>query len=255
MASISVRFSLSFSLIVRIIVFLPLVDGVAGDERNLALGKTARQITTQDASPASAAVDGNDTTASCTQDNEGHPWWAVDLGERYIINHVIITSKTRLTDFEVGLAVVFPTEGTLVSVKTYARCGQYRRGAAIKSRKIVVSCAPSSGQFRYVIVRGSDETPGRLCIAEVAVFGKPGNVTQSPTTQPVGLVTSAPGGATDQEITTGSSEQSNQLLLTVVGLSVIVGITFTVIARRTSLIGKKLLGGIWLKVRRSVDRR
>jgi len=56
---------------------------------NLALNKRARQISTLYA--ASNAVDGDVTTASCTLDNAGSPWWSVDLGQRYYIGRVTIT--------------------------------------------------------------------------------------------------------------------------------------------------------------------
>jgi len=56
---------------------------------NLALNKPARQIST--AVPARYAVDGDVTTASCTADNAGHPWWSVDLGQGYYIDRVAIT--------------------------------------------------------------------------------------------------------------------------------------------------------------------
>jgi len=56
---------------------------------NLALNKPARQISTQ--FPASYAVDGDVTTASCTLDNAGQPWWSVDLGQRHYIDRVAIT--------------------------------------------------------------------------------------------------------------------------------------------------------------------
>ena len=56
---------------------------------NLALNKRARQISTE--FPASNAVDGDVTTASCTLDNAGNPWWSVDLGQSYYIDRVAIT--------------------------------------------------------------------------------------------------------------------------------------------------------------------
>jgi len=57
---------------------------------NLALNKAASQIST-DIGPASYAVDGDVTTASCTLDNAGNPWWSVDLGQSYYIDRVAIT--------------------------------------------------------------------------------------------------------------------------------------------------------------------
>ena len=57
---------------------------------NLALNKPARQIST-DIRPASNAVDGDVTKASCTADTAGQPWWSVNLGQPYYIGRVTIT--------------------------------------------------------------------------------------------------------------------------------------------------------------------
>ena len=78
-----------------------MIAGVAaGEELNVALGRTARQISTRDeTSPARAALDGNDTTAACTGNRQGHPWWAVDLGQHYIVHHVIITSAAERRNY------------------------------------------------------------------------------------------------------------------------------------------------------------
>jgi len=64
--------------------------GVAGDESNVAYRKTARQFGTY-ISAALSAVDGDNTTASCT-DSVSHPWWSVDLGHHYLVRTVIVTS-------------------------------------------------------------------------------------------------------------------------------------------------------------------
>ena len=63
---------------------------------NLALNKRARQIST--VFPASNAVDGDVTTASCTLDNAGQPWWSVDLGQHYYIGRVTITFSDFISD-------------------------------------------------------------------------------------------------------------------------------------------------------------
>jgi len=64
---------------------------------------------------------------------------------------------------------MFPTEGSAVSTDSYTLCGRYN-GSVTASQNITVNCAPSSQQFRYVIVRSSDDTGERLCMAEVAVY-------------------------------------------------------------------------------------
>ena len=58
---------------------------------NLALDKDARQISTY-ISRASVAVDGVGLGASCTEDNHGQPWWAVDLQQEYHLSHVVVTA-------------------------------------------------------------------------------------------------------------------------------------------------------------------
>ena len=56
---------------------------------NLAALQSAVQSSTY-ISPAGAAVDNNPTTASCTDDDQGQPWWAVDLGAAYTIHQVVV---------------------------------------------------------------------------------------------------------------------------------------------------------------------
>jgi len=63
--------------------------GLAGDEVNIARGMTARQISTY-ISPAGAALDGKNSTASCTDNKAGHPWWSVDLGQSYSVTRVTV---------------------------------------------------------------------------------------------------------------------------------------------------------------------
>jgi len=56
---------------------------------NLAALQSAVQSSTY-ISPAGAAVDNDPTTASCTDDDQGQPWWAVDLGAAYTIHQVVV---------------------------------------------------------------------------------------------------------------------------------------------------------------------
>ena len=60
---------------------------------NLALDKAARQISTY-VSPARIAVDGLTVGggASCTRNDLGQPWWAVDLLQEYHLSHVVVTA-------------------------------------------------------------------------------------------------------------------------------------------------------------------
>jgi len=49
-------------------------------------------------SPASAAVDGDLRTASCTDAKMVYPWWAVDLGGKYDIGRVVVTCPVSGVD-------------------------------------------------------------------------------------------------------------------------------------------------------------
>jgi len=59
----------------------------------LALNKVAYQSSTWNGGVASLANDGNPTTASYTENWGNNPWWAVDLGAPYDVEHVIVTNE------------------------------------------------------------------------------------------------------------------------------------------------------------------
>jgi len=56
---------------------------------NLAALQSAVQSSTHTSS-AGVAVDNDPTTASCTDDDQGQPWWAVDLAAAYTIHRVVV---------------------------------------------------------------------------------------------------------------------------------------------------------------------
>ena len=62
---------------------------------NLALNKPAVQFSTYANWVASMAVDGNDYTASCTDNGWNNPWWSVDLGAPYDVHQVIVTNDVH----------------------------------------------------------------------------------------------------------------------------------------------------------------
>jgi len=62
---------------------------------NIALNKTAKQVSRYAHKVASRAVDGRHDTASCT-DAHIHPWWAVDLGATYHVGRVIVTNDFKV---------------------------------------------------------------------------------------------------------------------------------------------------------------
>ena len=65
-----------------------LLERVAG---NLAWRRRAVQLSNYFSS-AAAAVDGDNSTASCTAVKAGHTWWTVDLGESYDVGTVVVIS-------------------------------------------------------------------------------------------------------------------------------------------------------------------
>jgi len=65
---------------------------------DVALGKEASAISEVSGQPASAAVDGEVVTESCTQDDFEYPWWAVDLGQEYDIVSIKVTVPDSASD-------------------------------------------------------------------------------------------------------------------------------------------------------------
>jgi len=67
---------------------------------NLALHKAALQISTY-ISPARVAVDGLTVGGgvSCTGNDLGQPWWAVDLLQEYHLSHVVVTAPDFGTEY------------------------------------------------------------------------------------------------------------------------------------------------------------
>lgn len=146
---------------------------------NLAQGKTATQISTM-FGPA-AAIDGDTTTTSCTNEDTD-TWWAVDLAAQYEITTVNVTTFTDnndrvyvlgLINFKVGLADAAPAVGALINTITYTDCGEYM-GSVDETSSVTFSidCAATGQQFQFVIIHGSRSVNARLCMAEVEVFGQ-----------------------------------------------------------------------------------
>lgn len=256
MAGLHTRLSLCFSVVVRFIIFLSITDGTAGNEWKVALGKNARQLSIY-ISPAKAALDNDTITASCTGDTAGHPWWAVDLGQREAVSRVVITSAasdrehlTGLDNFEVYLSNDFPTVGLPIArTDSYTLCGQYN-GPVNASQKITVNCATQNQKFRYLIVRSADVSAERLCIAEVAVYAteitpdppsppEPAQLPAQPPAQPPSQLTFEPG-------------LLDEVLRFILILALSIGITATVFARCTVDIAKNLLNIIRTQVSRPV---
>jgi len=63
---------------------------------NLALNKQAVQTDTRRAGVAEKAVDGNTNGGSCSRTKSFNATWEVDLGDQYVIKHVIIYSRLNV---------------------------------------------------------------------------------------------------------------------------------------------------------------
>lgn len=241
----NMRFVLSFTIVVRFIIFPSIVDGVAGNELNVALGLDGIQSSVF-ISPAKAALDGYNSTVACTKDTAAHPWWAVDLDKEHNISHVTITSPDKyryvkgLDNFEVYLSKKSPKEGSpIASTESYTLCGRYS-GSVNASQQITVNCdtMASSQTFRFVIVRSADGTAEQLCMAEVAVYGTKVAVSTTPGLKSAAtILKSAPGRPSHTETKYGLMNPITVLLV----LSPTIVIVVAVVARCVANITKMLL--------------
>ncbi len=74
---------------------------VFSDNRNVALGGTAKQSSTANGADAKRAIDGNTDGAfssgsqTHSAENEDHPWWEVDLGREYPVESVKVFNRTE----------------------------------------------------------------------------------------------------------------------------------------------------------------
>ncbi|XP_019636942.1 PREDICTED: uncharacterized protein LOC109479413 isoform X2 [Branchiostoma belcheri] len=136
---------------------------------NLALGKPTAQSSTEHGGVAKRAVDGNTDgdyhRGSCTHtNNQGRPWWRVDLGRSQAIDTVVVFNRQdccqgRLNNFRVHV-------GDSPTVTSNPQCGG-NHGVTSGRQKITVDCTGRSG--RYVGI--SLPTYEILTLCEVRVYG------------------------------------------------------------------------------------
>ena len=62
---------------------------------NLALNKSVVQSSTYEDMVATLAVDGDVNTVSCTVSLWNNPWWSVNLGAPYYVDHVTVTNDNN----------------------------------------------------------------------------------------------------------------------------------------------------------------
>ncbi|XP_019632321.1 PREDICTED: fucolectin-6-like [Branchiostoma belcheri] len=143
------------------------------DEINVALNKAASQSSFFSALyPAERAVDGN-TGANlfhlreCTHTNlEYQPWWKVDLGNTYVINHVTVTNRgdccgERLKDFMIRV-------GHNEDISKNEQCGDTYTNIPEDGEILDIQCTtPISGRWVSVQLSGRRDY---LSLCEVQVF-------------------------------------------------------------------------------------
>jgi len=166
-------------LAITAVVGLALLPTAAmAQTRNLAVGATASQSTTDWGGPATRAQD-NDTDGNYGNSSTSHtmlqaqPWWHADLGSVNVITQVAVWNRSdccmdRLTDYWVfvsnnpfNLSLTPAVQATQPGVWSSHQLGQAARPTAIN--------LPANSTGRYVMVQLSGTN--YLTISEVQVFG------------------------------------------------------------------------------------
>ncbi|XP_070574606.1 uncharacterized protein [Ptychodera flava] len=138
---------------------------------NMALGKHAEQSSSSlQYGPqvvAASAVDGNTNADfhqgdSCTHTSfEFEPWWKVDLGDEYVVNHIVITNrKDCCRDRLVGAVVRVGLSATIMQNDV---CG------TVTSRRLVTAFNCRSLLGRYASVQ-LEQLKNYLTLCEVEVY-------------------------------------------------------------------------------------
>ncbi|XP_038060986.1 uncharacterized protein LOC119731787 isoform X2 [Patiria miniata] len=169
----------------------PTTTQAPGGLRLLSQGKETVQSSTLTltgvAREASLAVDGNASPHfddnSCTlTDSERHPWWYVDLGREYEIDHIVIVNRydngNRLKRATVRVG------DAILNVDSFLECGQVT-GAMIKNaakrehRQITIQCSAET-VGRYVYIEQTRNQALHLTLCEVEVYGQDVTATGPP---------------------------------------------------------------------------
>ncbi|KAI8483458.1 hypothetical protein Bbelb_387900 [Branchiostoma belcheri] len=146
-------------------------------EINVGLNKAASQSSLYRAEyPAERAVDGNTGTTlsrlhECTHTNlEYQPWWKVDLGDTYVINHVTVINRgdccgERLKDLMIRV-------GHNEDISRNEQCGDTYTDIPEDGAIIDIQCTtPMSGRWVSVQLSGRRDY---LSLCEVQVFSTSG---------------------------------------------------------------------------------
>ncbi|XP_033643912.1 uncharacterized protein LOC117303722 isoform X2 [Asterias rubens] len=133
------------------------------------------------------AVDGNLSPMfnenSCTlTDDEKHPWWYVDLGKEYEIDHISIVNR-----FDYGNRLkraIVSVGNAIYNPNTFRQCGEIS-GSMIKDaaltpeRTINIQC-PAEITGQYVYIEQSRNAALALTLCEVQVYGWDVKATEPP---------------------------------------------------------------------------
>jgi hypothetical protein len=106
-------------------------------------------------------------------------WWAVDLGQKIKVSHVLITGRSdvyapeRLSDFNVGVSNYDPSTNYTPAPSTLFAPGVLcAHQEQYTDNKMDLTCRADIRPGRYLIVQ-FDSTPNYLTLCEVQVFGTP----------------------------------------------------------------------------------
>ena len=137
---------------------------------NLALNQPATQSSTDFSGAASRAVDGNTNgsygarSVTHTEVNSQNPWWRVDLGATYNVDHINVFNRTNnCCTFRLDGATVYLGNVNSTDPADYSVIGTLTDSASIQT------LAADNTAGRYVMVRIAGQ--GTLSLAEVEVFG------------------------------------------------------------------------------------
>ncbi|ESO96538.1 hypothetical protein LOTGIDRAFT_159953 [Lottia gigantea] len=152
-------------------VYLPVCGLV-----NVAVNKSATQISTYRANVASRAIDGIDglmasgSSCSTTESNTATPWWQVDIMQDYSIYSVAVTHTANAGQpLAHDFSIMIYKEGESISD---AELCYYHVGKGAKGKIVMYNCKQIiKGRYVRITINGQPGTREFLVLCEVRVFG------------------------------------------------------------------------------------
>ncbi|ESO96539.1 hypothetical protein LOTGIDRAFT_159954 [Lottia gigantea] len=145
---------------------------------NVAVNKSANQISTYRANVASRAIDGIDgllaSESSCSNTNIGTntatPWWEVDIMQDYSIYSVAVTHTANPgQQLAHDFSIMIYKEGESISD---AELCYYHVGKGAKGKIVMYNCKQIiKGRYVRITINGQPGTREFLVLCEVRVFG------------------------------------------------------------------------------------